>query len=67
MNGNNLLYFGIEGKSVSIQVYDATGDVVLEKENWNTSEALDLSDLNGGVYFISTSSDSEITTHKIVR
>ncbi len=63
----DLVHIESPGLVRRIQIYDATGKLVLNMETSSENVSTNISDLNQGVYFLHVSQEEFTTVHKIVK
>ncbi|WP_434035599.1 CBM96 family carbohydrate-binding protein [Formosa sp. 4Alg 33] len=50
-----------------LKIYDIVGKLVLQKQVENENQSIDVSTLNGGIYFVNVNNNGNISTKKIIK
>ena len=64
---NDLFFISHHSNKVQIFLFDAQGKLLREKSGINNEEAISIGDLNNGVYYLRVKTDSQISSHKLIK
>lgn len=64
---NNLFYISHNTNEVQIFLFDTQGKLLRKQNGIKNGEAISISELNNGVYYLQVKTESQISSHKIIK